>query len=288
MTSEEFIERVLALGYDVHINDGIWWIEAIPFFYKPVIPYQVIERGTAKPKMHKALLGYTHHVSDKKYANHYEAILLLNEERLKSFGMKSLSSSVRARVRKGSKLTEIKIIEEIETVIDELREVEISKALRTGHGKPAEYFIKHEKEWRAWTIKQFYEKKGKKDYWGSFYNGSLIALISISLVDGTLLINNATSHTDHMKKCPNDALVFSILDHYKQLEECKRVSYGQWSMDRPDLNRYKEKFGFERVDLPIYAKHNFLIIPLVKKLIAHKQLNKINKLIKSYLFQFSR
>ena len=60
MTHEEFIERVLAIGYNVHFNDGVCWMEDPPFFCEPVIPYLVLEPGSAKPKMHKSL-------SDRKF-----------------------------------------------------------------------------------------------------------------------------------------------------------------------------------------------------------------------------
>lgn len=283
MTSEEFIERVLAIGYDVHLSDGVWWIKSDPFFYKPVIPLQVLEYGKAKPKMHKALLGYSYLVSDKLYANKYQSIALLSEERLKNYGMQSLSSSKRAQVRKGLRLTEIRKIETIETVIDQMREIEISKAIRTGIGKPPEYYTKQYKEWRTWTIKQFTGDKGKKEYWGSFLNGSLIAFMKIFQINDTMIINYAASHTDHLDKCPNDALTCSIIDYCKELHECKKVSYGGWSIDRPSLNAFKQQFGFEKVDLPVYAKYNFDIVPVAKKILEIKQLRKVNELLRAYL-----
>jgi hypothetical protein len=283
MTSEEFIERVLTIGYDVHFNDGVWWIKSQPFFYQPAIPLQVLGPGEARPKMKKALLGYSHHVKNKQYANKYESILLLSEERLREFGMKSLSSSKRAQVKKGLRLTEIRRIEMIEPLLEDMREIEISKAIRIGEVKPPEYYMNHYKEWKEWTIKQFNGDRGKKDYWGSFYNGLLIAYMKVYQIDETAIISYAASHTDHLDKCPNDALTFSILNQIKELETCKRVSYGAWDPNRNSLNEFKQKYGFLRVDLPVYVKYNFHVIPIMKKVLAIKQLRKVNKLIMSYL-----
>lgn len=282
MTQEEFIERVLEIGYDVHFNDGVCWIQSAPFFYNPVVPYQVIEPGKAKPKMHKALLGYSHHVSDDRYANKYESILLLSEDRLRNFGMHSLSSSKRAQVRKGLRLTEIRKIEDIEVVIKDMKEIEISKAIRIGTSIPPEYYINQYNEWRDWTIKQFNGDRGKKDYWGSFYNGTLIAYMKVFQIVGTMIINYAASHTDHLDKCPNDALTFSIIDHCKKLPDCQKVSYGGWDKKRPALNKFKENYGFERVDLPVYEKYNFHVIPVVKKLLENKKLRKIKESFMSF------
>lgn len=288
MTKEEFIERVLEIGYDVHFNDGVYWIESEPFCYRPVIPYQVIEPGKAKPKRHKALLGYSHHVSDKKYANKYIPIMLMNEERLSNFGIHILSSSVRARVRKGLKLTEVRKIEEIEPVLDDMKAIEISKASKIRQATSPEYYVKHDKKWRAWTIKQFNGDRGKKDYWGSFYKGSLIAFMKIEQIDDTVTINNVASLSDHLDKCPNDAALFSVLEYYKNLSECKKVIHGGWDKNRPTLNKFKEKYGFEREDLPVYAKYNFKIIPAVKRILEIKQLVKLKDLSMSYLDQLQK
>lgn len=283
MTYEEFIERVLEIGYDVHFNDGVWWIKSAPFFYNPVVPSQIIEPGKAKPKMYKALLGYSHHVSDKKYANKCESILLLGGERLRNFGIQSLSSSKRAQVRKGLRLTEIKKIENIELVIEDMKEIEISKATRIKQVKRPEYYVKHYKKWSEWTIKQFNADRGKKEYWGSFYNDSLVAFMKIYQMDDTMIISYAASHSDHLDKCPNDALTFCILDYCKKLPECNKVSYGVWDPNRPALNKFKENYGFERVDVPVYAKYNFHILPLIRKILQMKEFRKFNDLVMSYL-----
>lgn len=283
MTSEEMIERVIEIGYDVHFNDGVCWIKSAPFYCNPVIPFQVIEPGKAKPKMHKALLAYSHQVSDTKYANKYESILLLREEKLSNFGIQSLSSAKRAQVRKGLKLTNIRKIEEIESVLNDMKEIEISKATRIKEIKPPEYYIKHYDQWRAWTIKQFNIDKGKKEYWGAFYNETLIAFMKIYQINDTVIISYAASHSDHLDKCPNDALTFSIIDYCKGLDNCNNISYGLWEENRQSLNDFKQKYGFERVDLPVFVKYNFHILPLVKKILEIKRLRRINELFFSFL-----
>lgn len=283
MTSEEFIKRVLEIGYDVHFNDGVCWMEIKPFFYGPANPYQVIEPGKAKPRLYKALLGYRHYVSDERFANRHEALMILNDERLSKFGIESLTSSKRAQVRKGLKLTKIRKIEMIEPVIEDLREIETSKARRIKEVKRPEYYLEHYEKWRAWTIKQFEVDKGRKEYWGSFYFNTLIAIMKINMIDDTMIINYVASHSEHNDKCPTDALLFSVLEYSKNLAGCKKVSYGGWDKRRPTLNKYKENYGFERFDVPVYAKFNLHIIPVVEKILEVKQLSKFRTLLMSHL-----
>ena len=279
MTHEEYIKRVFDIGYDIHLSDGVWWRERGPFFYEPVIPYLSLEPGKAKPKLRKALWGYRHFVTEEKHANTYQAIILLNEEKLKIFGLHSLSRNRRKKVKKGLRLNEVIKIESIEQVINDMRDILISKYIRTGDGKPPEYYEKHYEKWKSFLIKQFIVDKGKKDYWGAFYNGKLVAYMTVQQIDDTVTLIHAASHTDYLDKNPNDAIRFIVIEYYKNMINCKKIVSGEW-VDKPSLNDYKESYGFKRVDLPGYVKYNF---PILNKLIKMNQLNKFRKLIVSYL-----
>ncbi|MBI5102978.1 MAG: hypothetical protein HZB33_14265 [Nitrospirae bacterium] len=260
MTSQEYIKQQIASGYDIHLSCGVWWIKSAPYFYRPANPLQVIGCGQASPKKYRALLGYKHLAPTDDCANQYWSIMVLNNERLRSFGMQSISSSKRARVRKGLKLTRVKRIESIESVIDDMKEICIAQKIRTGYGKPVEYYRKQFKHWKESRVRQF--QSTAKEYWGAFCDESLIAFMNIIQIDNTMLIDNAKSHTDHLDKCPNDALLFTVLDYCRQIQGCNRVIFGEWSGGAASLNDFKAKYGFERVDMPVYAKYN----PIVKLL----------------------
>ena len=262
MRAEEFIKQQITTGHEIHFNKGIWWQRIAPFFYKPVVQFQETMPGKSAPAFFKSLSGYSHLVSDKKLANKYWSVMLLDHEKKKEFTIKSLSSSKRAQVRKGLRLTEIKKIENIEPVIEDIKNICISQARRTLHGLPPEYYIKHYKKWRIWITKEF--NLPKREWWGSFYQGSLIAYNYSVQVDDAMAIYTAKSHTDFLDKCPNDALVYTFLDYCKSLDNCKKIIYGEWSREAGSLNEFKRKYGFERVDFPVYAKYNPLVL-LCKK-----------------------
>ncbi len=276
MTSKEYIEQVIAIGhgfYDIHQNDDIWWIKVAPFFYRPVDVMQTIEIGQAKPKPHKALLGYCHMLTNNNNANKTWSMLFLSELKLNSFEIKSLSSSARAQVRKGLRLNDIKKIDNIEPLLEDMREICISKAQRTQHGRPPEYY---NDKWKKEIMKEFSVDKNAKDRWGAFHQGSLIAFMNTVLVEGTMFISFAASHTDHLDKCPNDALIFTILNNCREMKECKNVQFGDWS-DVPSLNKFKQKFCFEKVDFPVYAKYS-IFIPIAKNM--QKFIQQFRKIIK--------
>ncbi|RJO60862.1 hypothetical protein C4544_04270 [candidate division WS5 bacterium] len=268
ITSSEYIKKQLALGETIHEHNGVWWIKSSHFVCKPVNPYQIIERDMARPKYIKSFLGYSHLVRDKKTANSYWPKFILTNDKIRNFGFDCISQKRRNIVRKGLKLTEIRKIENIYPLINNIKDVCISTAVRTGRGYPPNYYIQNYEKWKSYICKMF--NIGLGEWWGAFYENLLIAYIYVYQIDDTMIIAAAKSHTDYLDKCPNDALIFTFLNHCKQTVECKRIEYGSWSEDNESLNSFKQRFGFERMDLPVYAKYNHFIA-LAKKLIKRKK-----------------
>lgn len=260
MTSEEFINQQIAAGHKIHVNRGVWWQRVAPFCCKPVINFK--ETGTSNPLLIKSFLKYSYVVKDPAIANSHWDVMLLHRDKLKDFSIKSLSSSKRARVRKGLKFVEIKKIEDIEPVIDNIRDVCISTAIRTNHGLPPGYYLKKYKKWRSWLMKEF--SLPNREWWGAYFNNSLIAYMYGVLIDDTMYDFTAKSHTDFLDKCPNDALIFTFLEYCKNLTGCNQVIFGDWSKNVPSLNKFKENFGFEKVELPMYVWINPLLNSLKK------------------------
>lgn len=257
MKAEEFIKQQIIAGYKIHVHDGVWWQMVMPFYYKPVLQLQVIEPGVARPKITAFPLGYSHLVSSRTSANKTWTVLEISDGKLKNFSIGSLDSSKRARVRKGLRNNEIKTIEKIEPALEGMQRICISAAKRTGHGKPPEYYTKRFKEWKDFIIKEF--SLPDRQWWGAFNKGELVAYYYAHQVEGVMFINAAKSHSDFLDTCPNDALLFTFLEHCKNLGDCDRVIFGDWAEDVPSLNAFKEKFGFEKVDLPVYRWVNPLV-----------------------------
>ncbi|MDQ7786442.1 MAG: hypothetical protein RDU01_02435 [Thermodesulfovibrionales bacterium] len=255
MTSKEFIEQQIAAGYKVHYHDGLWWEQFRPFFYKPVIPFHELIPGKVVPKFTKSFLGYKHLVSDRQLANQYWPILLLDNNKLQEYSIYSVHTPKRSQVRKGLKLTEIKRIEHIETAIEDIKNICISTRMRTKHGKPEKYYLTE--EWKRWITKEF--NLAKREWWGAYDGKKLIAYIYSVLIDETMFLRAAKSHTDTLEKCPNDALIFSFLIYCKNLPDCKQVSFGDAGSSNTSLYKYKLRLGFEEIHLPVYAKYHTLI-----------------------------
>lgn len=260
MTSQEFIEQQIAAGYKVHFNGGTWWQESFPFFCRPVVPFKEINPGESEPKFHKSFLGYKHLVRDKQLANQYWSVMLLGENKLKDYSIHTLSSPKKAQIRKGLKNVEIKRIENIDIILEDIKNICISTRQRTKHGKPETYYLT--KEWRSWIKKEF--ALPKREWWGAYFEGRLIAYTYSVQIDETMYIYAAKSHTDYLDRCPNDALFFTFINYCKDLPDCKQIVFGDGGAATPSLNAFKKKLGFEEVNLPVYT-HYSSIISLYKK-----------------------
>jgi hypothetical protein len=256
MKAEEFIRQQIEAGYTVHFHDNEWWQKMAPFYYRPVLPLRAFAPGS-RPKMVRSLLGYSHIVKEEEHANKHWSIMLLQNEKFRDFSIKGLPESKRKRIKKGLRLNEVRRIEDIGPVLEDMRKICIAVAIRTEHGKPPEYYTRSYDKWKKFMTTEF--SLPGREWWGTFHEGSLIAYHYAVHIDDTMYHIATKGHADFLDRCPNDALIFTFLDYCRGLEGCEQVHTGDWCKDKPSLNRFKEYFGFERVDLPVYAWRNPLL-----------------------------
>lgn len=258
MTDKEFIDQQISAGYKIHFNEGVWWQRRHPLFCKPAHFLQEIKPGESKPKMSKSLLGYSHLVNDNKLANKFWSVMILSDEKLNEFSIEKLPNTKRRRIRKGLKLTKVKRIESIEPVLEDIQNICISQAKRTLHGLPPEYYSNNFDNWKSYITREF--ALPNREWWGVFYNGKLIAYRNDVLLNDTMYFLTTKSHSEFLDKCPNDALMYTFIDYCQSLDGCRRLNAGDWNEERETINNFKELFGFQKIDLPVYAHFN----PLVK------------------------
>ena len=267
MTSEEYIQQQIAAGYDMHYHDGVWWEKKKYYICKPAFFMRKIEPGKAKPKLSKSFMGYSHLVNDDRHANGYSSMMIMNKDILKDYSMQTIPSKKRSRIRKGLKLLEIKRINNIDEVIEDIQKICISVASRTGFGHSPKYYVKNYDLWKAYMTKEFMQPN--REWWGAYYEGILISYRYDVLIDDMMYFHVIKSHTDYLNKNANDALMYSFIEYCKTLENCIFINAGEHTPHRPGINAYKESFGFEKIDLPIYRKYNPLA-RIAKRIIQFK------------------
>jgi hypothetical protein len=101
-------------------------------------------------------------------------------------------------------------------------------------------------------------------WWGAFLDGRLIAYYYTILLEDTLTIGAAKSHSDFLSHCPNDVLLFTVVSDAFNNRGCRSVEYGDWSPEDERLLYFKQSYGFTRRDFPEYIHLNALSRPLLR------------------------
>ena len=250
------------VGYCVHRNDGVWWLQVGPFFCKTLDPMLALLPQSSRPKFQYSMLGYSHVVSDPNLATRTWPVMSLSKERISNFEVGQLKPRKRTSVRKALRQVEVRRIEAIEPVLDTLNEICVSAAQRTGNGKPPEYYLQKRQEWECYMVREF--SIPNREWWGAYAEGRLVSYYYAYLIRTTMHIDAAKSHSNYLHLLPNDALLFTFLEYCRDLKSCDQVIFGWWSPDAPTLNRFKETYGFERKDVPVY-RHERVSFKLLSK-----------------------
>lgn len=253
LTEHDFADQARQLGREVHQHGGVWWEKHQIGYCKPAFEFRPFPPGQARPRFARSFLGYSHQVPDARLGTRVVEYMVLEGEDLKSFSMKSLRSEKRNQVRKGLKSCEVRLITDVEPVLEAMRQINVTQAERqmlTGRfGKPARYYTEQMEAWRA-EIRRWFSLPGR-EWWGAFVNGELGAYMLTFQVETVRFIGLMKTHTDSLKLCLTDAIYFLVLESAAREESCRRIING--GPLRPSLDRYKEQFLFKRTPIPYYT-----------------------------------
>ncbi|MBX3423891.1 MAG: hypothetical protein KF752_20225 [Pirellulaceae bacterium] len=250
MPPEEYIAAKRKTGCRLHEHDGVWWETTRWGYCKPALPFQELVPGVTKPRLSEAFIGYTHRVSEAYPASGHWHALLMQAETIANWTVEhSVDSKRRNLIRKGLKLNEVRVIEDIEPYRDSFSQIAISTAIRNQRGYPAEYYRDQNDEW--WESMR--AVASYSEVWGAFHQDTLAAYFSIQVAGQRAVIDGAKSATESLNVCPNDALLCTFLQSCRQ-RSIEEIWYGHWSLDKPSLNQFKQSFGFEDVRVPYCRK----------------------------------
>ena len=261
MNKQRFIEQQIALGYTLHQHDGIWWQQQSPFHCKPAFRYETIVEGSSHPLWFRSIAGYSHLVPDGSPFNSSISVMMLHWDSKRLFEITDLSSSRRSKVRRGQKKNEIRLITNLQFHLEDLRKVVISTRLRTGVGNPVSYYFDHYAKWCKEMLSLF--EMDDRFWWGAFIDGRFVAYYQTVLVESTLFIMAAKSHSDFLANYPNDTILFTVMSHALNELGCRKIEYGDWSQSDEKLFYFKQSYGFKKCDFPEYLHLNLISRPLL-------------------------
>lgn len=252
MDSGTYVGQLQSLGERLHEHDGVWWRERRPFFWRPAMELEAVERGRARPNRFRALVGFGHRVRDWRDANQRRTFLLYERSDAAPFTMESLSSNRRNQVRRGFRRCDVRRIEALGPVLEDLREINISARERTGVGRPTDYYRGAAVEWRRKIEKIF--ALPERDWWGAFVDGRLVAYYHSYVVEDSLIVDTAKAHTQYLDHYPVAGLLFTVMDDALNRKGVRWINYGGLTLGDEKLTVFKESYGFRKVEIPMWIE----------------------------------
>jgi hypothetical protein len=187
----------------------------------------------------------------------------------KTFSMENLAapsaekrSQIRRQVRTAFKELDIRPIDSLDGLLDDLQEINISAAHRTAAGLPPGYYERDRHRWESHMRMLF--SLPDREWWGAFLKGKLIAYYYGYAVGGEWIIDTAKSTTEYLHCRPNDGLLFRVMESAINTHHCTRINYGGWTEGDPRLTQFKQKHGFKVVLLPVALRISPLVSLLLK------------------------
>ncbi len=259
ISEEQYVEDCLRNGVRGHRHDGVWWREPFPFYAKPMFEFRELVPGSAHPSFLRAPLGYSHPVPDPALGNRALPYMILQGPELRGFRLEALPGKKRNQVRKGLKLCEVALIQDVARHLEEIRGIYVSQAMRHAEfhelpETPPEYYVDRADEWRRRELR--YLTTCGRETWGAFIDGRLAGFIVSPQIEGVRIIEKAKCHTDFLSFNVNDALYFTVLEASGKDSACRKVLNPGLRGGR--LARYKEQFLFKQDAIPVYVSHPLL------------------------------
>lgn len=259
LTEADFVKQQQALGRRIHQHDGVFWEEVYPFYCKPAFIYKAFDPGTARPARLRSLLGYSHQVRTPGLGNRIVPFMVLDRSGLDGFGLMKLPPKKRNQVRRALEHCKVKPITDLETVLERMREINLSQAIRQEQGAGSDVpSIRYTKEAHAWRvqIRQEFSLQGR-EWLGALVDGVLVAYLRTYQVDGIRIIQQVKSDTQFLKYHTVDALYFDLLSRVAADPTCQIIMNGDPRHE--SLNHFKEQFLFKAVKYPYYSSTAWLV-----------------------------
>lgn len=258
LTEAQFAEQQRSLGRRIYEHDGVFWEEGHPFYCRPAFVYRTFTRGEVRPPRFRSLIGYSHLVPYSEQGNRVLPVMALSRERLDGFGLLKLPPKKRNQVRRALEHCQVRLLADLESVLERMREINLSQSLRQERGAGAETpacrYTEEADEWRAQMRREF--ALAGREWWGAFADGVLAAYLRTYQVNSIRVIQQTSSDTACRQHHPMDALYFNVLAAASADSGCL-VIYNGGPM-HASLNLFKEQYLFQAVDCPVYSSSRWV------------------------------
>jgi hypothetical protein len=163
---------------------------------------------------------------------------------LQDYERSQLRRSVREDLRKCRSHTRLVWLTDAELLREQGYDVYLSAAMRVGKKgvRSREDYLAHI-EGLAGDDRRLVE--------GALVDGRLVGYCDSFAVDGTAYGWNISVHTDHLRTCATNGLQYETFQAYRRTGKVFQVVNGLHTPEQPGLMKFKERMGFQVVQVPV-------------------------------------
>lgn len=259
MSIDEYAEYEKQNGTHLIKAGNIWWRKVRPLFYRPLFPFQKLNREEAY-QLNALRLGFQYAVADTAQANSYLKFMVYPN--VQNYGLDTLSRKRRYYIKKAIKVLEVRTIDDCRIFIERGYQIYKEFYNRTRYNFRKDRLKQNKFE--EWSNNVLSNKKIKVH--GIYNKNNIMVAIHISFLVNNILFNSTFFACEEgLNKGATD-----IIDHIIREDASK-----QGNIDLIYDGPYKGKSSIDQAKLirgdvvhsiPAYLAMNSLILKLVKHL----------------------
>ncbi len=256
MTIDEYADLEAANGAKLRRDNGVWWKEVRPFFYRPLYPFARMEPYAKRSVRPNSFLGgFQHLVTDSHSCNSHMNFIVL--DKIHEYSLDALSHNYRKNIKKGSRYFAVKKVDDINEFVSGGYAVYLSFYNRTG------YFWKKERteliKFMQWAENLY--RFQKLLILGAYYNGELSAISISYLVEDTIIYATFFCKSECLQMRASELMLHTIRTMASECKYAKSIFMGM-PLNRKGVNDFKISRGCNIISEPAYLKINPLVYHL--------------------------
>ena len=189
------------------------------------------------------------------------------------YGFDSLEAKTRNQVRQGLRNCKVRPVQ-----FELLRRegCAINQSVFQRQGRQGPVFLREQSSWDRYM--DYCAAAKDIEPYGAFVDDKLCAYVLMVRLEDYAYVYHPFAKASHLQFRPMNALIFTVTQHFLQVEKVLRVSYGLESLaSQPALEKFKSGMGYRSV--PIGRK--ILLNPLARPLVSDHVANLISVVNKS-------
>lgn len=261
MSEEEYAAFERSQGERVVNVRGLRWRQVRPFFYRPLLPFEVSAAGSVHVPLQARLGGYQFAVTPEAAANSHIGMLLFRQTQ--AYSLDSLQRQKRQQVLHAAKEFVVRAIDDVEEFKRDGHEIYLSFMARTDYAYKSERLRRQ--HFVSWADSIF--RFPKNLTLGAYRDGKLQGASISRLVGDTVVYSTMFSSGEALARNVNSLLLHTLREAASVTPGVRQIFISMASSSGPtSIEQFFLVRGCELVHIPALLRLN----PLARLYLEHR------------------